>query len=405
MWSLLKDIWFLFGRLFPFPTKPGLRRVGTPGCSSPVLVTGNFELTVRKVIETLRRDNIDAWLLVAPTKGVNVWCAGGAGDFTADAVVSILKTSGVEGLVDHRRLILPQLSANGVNIWAVRERTDWKPRFGPADITHLAEYLRSGKSRTEREHRRVKFPLKDRFVMGTNLGFNVALLLVLPLLIGSVWIQGLWWKTLPLLFVLSVLSSTLAFWLPGKVGVQKGLSLGLMAAAVVVAVAHVASASAPWSLIGWSGWILLVSAFVGYDMPSWSPLWRQDVKELVLGVKNTHVEVVPERCISCHLCDIVCPTNVFARNAETKKYEVANLDACEACGACIENCPTEAIVNNFRAGVCSCPTCAVIDGVGALRRRAVSREQSKVTPEPLEVTDGKEGECGENSAKSDASIV
>ena len=69
----------------------------------------------------------------------------------------------------------------------------------------------------------------------------------------------------------------LFFWLPGKVGVQKGLSLGLMAAAVFVVVAHAASTPPPWLLVGWSGWILLVSAFVGYDMPSWSPLWRQDV--------------------------------------------------------------------------------------------------------------------------------
>ena len=77
MWDLLKDFWFLFGRLFPFPTKSGLRRVGNPDCSSPVLVTCNFELTVREVIKTLERDGVAAWLLVAPTKGVNVWCAGG----------------------------------------------------------------------------------------------------------------------------------------------------------------------------------------------------------------------------------------------------------------------------------------------------------------------------------------
>ena len=73
MWNFIKDLWLLFGRMFNFPTKPGLRRVGNPDISSPVLVTCNFELTVRKVINTLKRDNIDAWLLVASTKGTNVW--------------------------------------------------------------------------------------------------------------------------------------------------------------------------------------------------------------------------------------------------------------------------------------------------------------------------------------------
>lgn len=381
MWNLLKDFWLLFGRLFPFPTRPGLRRVGNPDRSSPVLVTCNFELTVREVIRTLERDGLDAWLLVSPTKGVNVWCAGGAGDFTADTVISIIKTSGIEDLVDHRRLILPQLSANGVNIWSLRERSGWSPRFGPAHIKDLAAYLRSGKSRTEREHRRVKFDLKDRFVMGTNLGFNVSLLLVLPLLIASIWVSGLWWKTLPILFALSVVCSLLVFWLPGKIGVQKGFSLGLLTAAVFVVVSQALWNLGPWSLLGWTAWILLLAGFVGYDLPSWSPLWRQDMKELLLGVRTTHVEIVPEKCISCHMCDVVCPTNVFGYNASTKKYEVVNLDACEACGACIENCPTDAIVNNFREGVCSCPTCYIVDGVSALARKRAGRGKPQSEPD------------------------
>jgi ferredoxin len=378
MWNLLKDFWFLFGRLFPFSTKPGLRKVGNPDRTSPVLVTCNFELTVREVVKTLERHGIDAWLLVAPTKGVNVWCAAGAGHFTTDTVVSILKTTGIEGLVDHRRVILPQLAASGVNFWNLKERTKWNPRFGPAHIKDLPAYFKSGNWRTDPEQRKVKFEAKDRLVMGTNLGFNVCLLLALPLLLASIWLPGLWWKTLPLLFVLSVLSSLLVFWLPGKIGVQKGLSLGLLAAAVFVVASQLAWGLGPWSTLGWTAWFLLVSAFVGYDMPSWSPLWRQDVRELVLGVKTTRVEIIAEKCITCHLCAVVCPTGVFGYNAASRKYEVVNLDACEACGACIENCPSSAIVNNFREGVCSCPTCYVIEGIGALAGRK-TRERRKAS--------------------------
>ncbi len=378
MWDLLKDFWLLFGRLFPFPVEPGLRKVGDPDRSSPVLVTCNFELTVREVLSTLKRDGIDAWLLVAPTKGVNAWCAGGAGDFTADTVISIIKTSGISKLVDHRRLILPQLAANGINIWDLRDRTDWRPRFGPAHIKDLKAYLERNKTLTERKHRLVDFSVKDRFVMGTNLGFNVCLLLILPLLATSYWIPSLWWKSLLLMFPLSVACSLLVFWLPGKVGVQKGLSLGLIVAAIFVVWAHFFGGMTPWALIAWVGWILLVSAFVGYDMPSWSPLWRQDLKELLLGVNNTHVEVVPDKCITCHMCDVVCPTGVFGRNPETNKYEVVNLDACEACGACIENCPTDAIVNNFREGVCSCPTCFIIDGVSSVKSKLDQQKNSKL---------------------------
>ncbi|NOZ73782.1 MAG: 4Fe-4S dicluster domain-containing protein [FCB group bacterium] len=372
----LKDIWFLFGRLFPFPTKPGLRRVGCPGRSSPVLVTCNFELTVRKVIRTLEHDQIDAWLLVAPTKGINVWCAASGGHFTADTVISVLKTSGIENLVDHRKLILPQLSAAGVNIWALKDRSGWKPRFGPADIKDIPAYLHRGKQLTERKHRRVGFPLKDRLIMGTNLAFNALLFLILPLLLMSIWVSGLWWKSILSVLLLSVLTSALVFRLPGKPGVQKGLSLGIILASVFAVVALASRTMGSLETLGWSAGIILLATYLGFDLPGWSPLWRADVNELLRGVKNTQIRIVPEKCIGCVLCDLVCPANVFGKNPMTRKYEVLNLDACQACGACIENCPTEAIENNFRTGVCSCPTCAVIKGVKSLTS-AQHEEQEK----------------------------
>ena len=366
MRNIMKDLWLLFGRLFPFPTRPGLRRVGNPGHSSPVLVTCNFELTVRKVVRNLEHDGIDAWLLVAPTKGINVWCAAGGGHFTTDTVVSIIKTSGIEDLVDHRDLILPQLSAVGVNIRALKERTGWKPRFGPVYIKYLAAYLRQEGKPPEKEFRRVEFPLHDRFVMGTNLGFNSLLILILPMLVASIWVSDLLWKSIPLLFLLAVLNSILVFWLTGKPGVQKGFSLGLLASAVFVVLSQTLWTMGPWETLGWTGWITLLSTYLGYDLPSWSPLWRAEVKQLVTGKKRTHIEVIRENCIGCGLCQTVCPVNVFELNPETGKYCVANVAACQACGACIENCPNKALKNNFRTGVCSCPTCTVINAARSL---------------------------------------
>ncbi len=194
----LHAAWLLFGRLFPFPTEPDLRRVGTPRRSSPVLVTCNSAHTVRKVARTLERADMDTWLLVAPTKGINVWCAAAGGLFTADTVVSILRTSGIEREVDHRSLVLPQLAASGVNIGALRERSGWRAHFGPVDVAHLPDHLRSPRTRLEREHRRVRFPLRDRIVMGTNLGFTTLLWLIVPLLVISVWVRGFLGKAVAL---------------------------------------------------------------------------------------------------------------------------------------------------------------------------------------------------------------
>ncbi len=93
-----------------------------------------------------------------------------------------------------------------------------------------------------------------------------------PLLLLSTWIDGLSWKTRPQLFVLCVCSNLLVFWLPGKIGVQKGLTLGVLASAVFVTLSQTVWHLQPWSVLGWTGWILAVAAFVGYDTPSWSPL-------------------------------------------------------------------------------------------------------------------------------------
>ena len=68
-------------RGLPWPTEPRLIRVGSPGRDSPVLLTCNYSFTVRRVLRALR--GMNAYLLVASTKGINVWCAAAGGYFTA----------------------------------------------------------------------------------------------------------------------------------------------------------------------------------------------------------------------------------------------------------------------------------------------------------------------------------
>ena len=43
--------------------------------------------------------------------------------------------------------------------------------------------------------------------------------------------------------------------------------------------------------IAWAGWITFLATYLGYDLPSWSPLWRADAKELLLGKRHTHLEI------------------------------------------------------------------------------------------------------------------
>lgn len=92
---------------------PGLYAVGEPDQNSEILVTANFKLTFDILRTNLNELNV--WILVLNTFGVNVWCLAGKGTFSTQELSRMVKLSGVEKVVKHRRLILPQLSATGVN--------------------------------------------------------------------------------------------------------------------------------------------------------------------------------------------------------------------------------------------------------------------------------------------------
>lgn len=163
--ELLREVLQTAFRLFPWPTQPGLRPIGTPGAKSPVLVTGNYDLTVRRLVRALR--GIDAWLVVAPSRGINVWCAASGGHLSTHQIVTALKTSGVDDRVTHRRAILPQLAATGVRAVEVAERCGWTIRFGPVRADQIPAYLESGQKKTE-EMRHVRFGAVERFEMAVT---------------------------------------------------------------------------------------------------------------------------------------------------------------------------------------------------------------------------------------------
>lgn len=99
-------------RRMDYRVPPGLYAVGGPGADSPVLVTANYKLT----FDSLRRElsSIAAWILVLDTRGVNVWCAAGKKTFSTDELIRRVTDGGLDRIVSHRRLVLPQLGAPGV---------------------------------------------------------------------------------------------------------------------------------------------------------------------------------------------------------------------------------------------------------------------------------------------------
>ena len=78
-----------------------------------MLVTGNFKLSFDHLRKNL--NGINAWILVLDTHGINVWCAAGKGTFSTKELVKRIKEVCLEKIVDHKRVIVPQLGATGVS--------------------------------------------------------------------------------------------------------------------------------------------------------------------------------------------------------------------------------------------------------------------------------------------------
>lgn len=269
--TLLKDLWALFFRILPpYPkVEPGLYRVGRPGPDAPVLVTGNFDLTVRRVLKDID-GKVDAWLLVADSSGINVWCAAGGGYFTAERVIAALKSSRVEEVVRHHSLILPQLAANGVDGWKIRKQTGWGVHWGPAKAEHIPAFLAANRKKTD-AMRWVQFPLKDRFEMVTvTMGFY-GLLILVPVFLF--WREMFWSVTASMVGLSYFYALTLP-WLPGRDGLYKSIPLTLAAWLGLFAYTRLAGPLPPQSIFNWLLGLAGLSVFTGGELQGMSPLMR-----------------------------------------------------------------------------------------------------------------------------------
>ncbi len=219
---------------------PGLYAVGAPDPDSPVLVSANYRISFDRL--RTRLAGIDAWILVVDTKGINVWCAAGKGTFSAGEVSQRLLACGVPGLVRHRRLILPQLSAPGVAAHEVTRLTGFKVVYGPVRAADLPEFLRRG-CLADPAMRRVTFGFKDRLAL-TPIELFHAWMVALPIL-GFLWLRhhlsagaanwNLGTAFLPYAGAIlagAIIVPALLPWIPGRSFAFKGWLFGFVAALI-----------------------------------------------------------------------------------------------------------------------------------------------------------------------------
>ncbi|MEW5735961.1 MAG: HgcAB-like fusion protein [Thermodesulfobacteriota bacterium] len=353
--NLIKTLWGFLFRLFPCPTALGLQKIGEPDSASPVIVTCNFFTTVKRLKKALA--GLDVWLLVAESKGVNVWCAAGGEEFNTHSVVSAVKVSGIADMVDHRRLILPPLCAPGVKASAVREETGFKVSWGPVWLQDIPAYLNNGMKRTE-AMKRVTYNLRERLDTGMGSLFVFYFLGALCFLLLG---RSLLWDYLAIgaaVFFLFMLAVPV---LPGKRGLTKIILPEAVLALALTAGFFCPStrAALPRADLIIAMTVLLVCATelgglastMGSDLdPFLARLGIGAIGNVYLaGTVRTELlngyrtlTFHPERCVGCRTCTEICPQGVWEMGEE-HRAAMARPDACTACRACLVQCDAQAI--------------------------------------------------------------
>lgn len=145
-----------------YTVSPGLYGIGNPDPASEVLVTANFKLT----FDHLRKElsDVNAWILVLDTRGVNVWCAAGKGTFSTQELVKQIKSASLEKIVDHKRVIVPQLGATGISARDVKKNSGFRVVYGPIRAADIPDFLTRNK-KADKKMRQVTFSLYERFIL------------------------------------------------------------------------------------------------------------------------------------------------------------------------------------------------------------------------------------------------
>lgn len=114
--------------------------INNPDASSPVLITTNWALTYFIVASEIESSKVPSWLCVKEAGGLGVLTAWAAGKFSGDSIAPFIKKSGIEGMVNHRRLVIPGKVAR-IRHELTEALPDWEIIVGPGDANEIPGYL------------------------------------------------------------------------------------------------------------------------------------------------------------------------------------------------------------------------------------------------------------------------
>lgn len=344
-------------RAIPFPCKTGLIKIGNPKRNSPVFLTCNYHLTVERVKRALK--GMDAYLLVANSKGMDVWCATAGGNLTNHDVISVLKTSGIEELEDNRKVILPQLAAPGVESKVIHRATGWKVIWGPVYAKDIPAFLENRFNKTP-NMREVKFRFTERIEMATMWAFPFSI--ITALITIPFWrdmflpVTGLIWSLTLLIFVCFPLYSKLLNPKKKGTGFSKYTIIFDLSRTVLILWGFFIFCLVVYSILietfslgfvfRWSIISFIVVSILNMDLMGSTPVYKSGLHE------DRFLKVVldKEKCKGAGFCQQVCPRDCFELVRNRQMATMPRAERCVQCGACIVQCPFDALHFESRKG-------------------------------------------------------
>ncbi len=341
-------------RMFPFPAKTGYQRVGKPDKDSPVLLTCNFHLTILRLKKATI--GLNYHLLIANSKGINVWCAATGDSLNNHSVISVIKTSGIENKVNHKKIILPQLAAPGVESKVIQKSVGWKILWGPVDAKDIPEFIESNYEKTD-EMKQVEFRFVQRIEMAIMWIFLAAAVLMPiwgPIFkLEAAFLLG----QICLIYFLALISFPIfekifqketekkrAFFTLGNLLV---FLINLVYASIgVVLYVIVYQKDYSWILLRWCIVSFLLVLLVNMELKGSSPTYKSDSH----ADKLYDVEIDLEKCKGTGICVDVCPRNCYELDTNKRKITMPRQKYCVQCGACIVQCPFDALYFINRKG-------------------------------------------------------
>jgi hypothetical protein len=269
---------------YSYTVSPGLYAIGNPDKNSEVLVTANFKLT----FDHLRKElsDINAWILVLDTKGINVWCAAGKGTFSTAELVKQINSVSLANVVEHRRIIVPQLSATGVSAREVKLLSGFRVIFGPIRAKDIPAFLKNNKT-IDKVMRMVTFSLYERFILTPveiQIALKPSLIIALVLFIISGLGPGFFsfsgaidrgvlavYALITGIFSGAVITPVFLPYIPSRIFALKGIITGTLCAAVLLLVCVSFSAINITGSLALFLFSVMVSSFMAMNFTGTTP--------------------------------------------------------------------------------------------------------------------------------------